>query len=95
MRALDVPGPGERPCLTCGEVFPVTLDHWPFDAAGQGGTRPHCIPCYNARRREAYASNPEPTRRRNRERYGARAEHFRRVLIPRGQGPSAFPDTKD
>lgn len=95
MRALDVPGPGTRPCQTCGEDFPVTLDHWPWDPAGRGGTRPHCITCYNAKRREAYANNPDPQRRRMRERYATRAEHFRRALTPRGQGPSSFPETKD
>lgn len=95
MRVLDVPAPGSRPCRTCGETFPVTLDYWPFDAAGRGGTRPHCLACYRAKRREAYARNPEPARRRMRERYAARAAHYRQALAPRGQGPELFPDTKD
>jgi hypothetical protein len=91
---LDVSTRGKRPCLTCFEVFPHTLDYFPFDAMGRGGTRPHCIECYRRKRREAYAANPEPTRRRYRERYAARAAHFK-ALAQSGQGPSSCSDTKD
>ena len=95
MTYLDVCGPERRPCRTCANRFPVTLDYWPRDPAGRDGIRPHCISCYNARRRQAYAADPEPQRRRMRERYAARAEHFRRALTPDEQGPLSYPKTKD
>ncbi|GGN38159.1 hypothetical protein GCM10011578_083250 [Streptomyces fuscichromogenes] len=95
MRTFDVPGPTSRPCLTCGESFPLTLEHWPFDAMGRGGTRPHCLSCYNRKRRDAYARDPEPTRERMRQRRAERTAHFRRALTPRGQGLSSFPETED
>lgn len=95
MRALDVPWRGSRTCLTCFETLPEDLEHFPYDPMGRGGVRPHCLPCWRARRRETYAHNADHVRRQMRERYAARAAHYRQALVPRGPGPDLFDDTKD
>lgn len=95
MHSLNAPSPGARPCLTCGEAFPVTLDYWPRDPLGRGGTRPHCLTCHRAKRRDAYARDPEPTRARMRQRYAERATQFPKALASRRQGPSSCQPTED
>lgn len=84
MRATDVLGRGKRTCLTCFETLPHDLNHFPGDPMGRGGTRPHCLTCWRARRRDVYAQNADHVRHQMRQRYAARAEYYRQALSHSG-----------
>jgi hypothetical protein len=90
----DVPSPS-RPCPDCRRTYPRTVAYFHRDAGNRDGLKIRCRECVYSAERRRYAGSAETIRRRVRERYAARAAHYRQALAPCGQGPDLFPDTKD
>ncbi len=89
----DVPSPS-RACPDCGHTYPRSVAFFHRDAGNRDGLKVRCRDCVCRAERQRYAASAEIICQRVRKRYAARAAHFK-AHVPRGHGPSSFPDTKD